>query len=183
MTDVEIIQLHDIDEDGEIGSRQDSWYAEGHVDQLDFIKAIVDHCADWGDDIPRIPLGRVKHQYLHKAGGFGGSWTADFRDEVPEGWRKGDWEPVTTFEAERKFGGISCAVSDCRKSVRRRLPLMAVFEPEDVSRLCLYVNLCTKHAKQMPEPFYRVVLVPVGAIIKLPSISPTPTTDPQDNDQ
>ncbi|MGE0178102.1 MAG: hypothetical protein AB7G17_14675 [Phycisphaerales bacterium] len=165
----EIVQLNEIAEDGEVLDRMPSWYCEGHVDRIEFIRTLVDHCVDYGDTIPSIDPDSVKHQFLYKVGGHDGSWTADFRDKIPAGSRKGSWEPVTTFEVARRFGGVACAAMGCTQPVAARVPVRAVLDAKDGGQLALYFSVCIAHRALIPDPQYRVCLVPVGAIVVMPA--------------
>jgi len=164
---IEIIQLHDIDDDGEVGSPQQSWYCAGHVGIEEFVHALVNHCIDYGNDVPRIDMDDVNHLHLRKVGGHNGSWTADFRDELPERGGK-SWEPVTVYETPTKLGGMACSVSDCRRPTYTRHNMLAVLDATDGQRLGLNIGLCREHRDAFPDPYYRVFLVPVGATIQLP---------------
>lgn len=169
---IEIVQLNEIADDGEVMDRMPSWYCEGHVEPEPFIRALIDYCFEWGDDIPHIAPEEVKHLWLCKVGGHDGSWTADFRNEVPAHSRRGSWEPVTTFEVTRRFGGVACAETGCTQPVSARVPVRAVLDATDGGPLSLYFPLCTAHRRLVPEPCYRVCLVPVGAVIQLPTETP-----------
>lgn len=169
---LEIVQLNEIADDGEVMDRMPSWYCEGHVDRIEFIRALVDHCVDYGDTIPSIDPDSVKLQFLCKVGGHDGSWTADFRDDIPAGSRRKSWEPVTTFEVTRRFGGVACAATDCTQPVSARVPVRAVLDATDGGPLALFFPLCTAHRRLVPEPCYRVCLVPIGAVIQLPAETP-----------
>lgn len=164
---IEIVQFNEIADDGEVMDRMPSWYCQGHVDHVEFIRALVDHCVDYGDSTPRIDPGSVKHQYLRKIGGYDGSWTADLRDEIPAGSTRRSWEPVTTFEVARRFGGVACSVAGCTQPVAARVPVRAVLDAKNGSRPDLRFPLCTVHRAVFPDPHYRVCLIPVGAVIGL----------------
>lgn len=165
----EIVQLNEIADDGEVMDRMPSWYCEGHVDRIEFIRALVDHCVDYGDTIPSIDPYSVKHQFLCKVGGHDGSWTADFRDDIPAGSRRKSWEPVTVFEVTRRFGGVACSATGCTQPVSARIPVRAVLDATDGGPLSLYFPLCTAHRGLFPDPIYRVCLVPVGATVVTPA--------------
>lgn len=170
----EIVQLNEIAEDGEVLDRMPSWYCEGHVDRIEFIRTLVDHCVDYGDTIPSIDPDSVKHQFLYKVGGHDGSWTADFRDDIPAGSRRKSWEPVTTFEVARRFGGVACAAMGCTQPVAARVPVRAVLDAKDGGQLALYFSVCIAHRALIPDPQYRVCLVPVGATVVMPASEDRP---------
>ena len=149
------------------GSSIRSWYAEGHHEPAVFAAALVhlllDEC---GDDIPSIELDRIKQQYMRKVPNFDGGWTASFTDEPGRGAM-----PITQFDAEVARRGLSCAVRGCDRSVSTQHPVRTAVAVEGVSEFTVDLHLCHDHARQMPNPTYRVFMVPVGATILLPAES------------
>lgn len=165
---IEVEQLHDIDGDGELSGRTNCWYCEGHVNPERFVRSVIDFVIEYGDRIPLIDLSWVRHCWLYKRPNHGGSWTADFRDEIPPRWRRRDWEAVTVLDCEQRRGGPRCSVRDCTSISSVGHPVMVKIEAGD-SHTSADIWLCRRHSAQFPGPSYRVCMVPVGATIMLPA--------------
>lgn len=164
---LEINQDYDIDFDGEVGSPLDVFWCEGHVDDdTSFIRAVVDHCIEWGRTIPRISEDKAPTLVWQHDRKDGDSVTYIRRDS-DEGLRRADWRPVTLLDCERRFmGATSCSVTRCTGPVRSSQGLEVVWEP-DGDHLALDMRLCDKHREQMPDQSYRLRFIPVGATILL----------------
>lgn len=153
-------------QDDEGGPLQ-SWYAEGHHEPAAFATALVRLLLDEYDaDIPAIELDRVTQRYMRKVPNFDGGWTSSFTDEPGRGAM-----PVTLFDAEVARRGLNCAVRDCGHSVSTNWPVRTAVTVEAVSEFAVDLRLCRDHQKAMPQPIYRVFMVPVGATILLPAES------------
>jgi hypothetical protein len=144
-----------------------SWYAEGHHEPAVFAAALVHLLLDeYDDDIPSIELDRIRQRYMRKVPNLDGGWTSSFSDEPGRGAMA-----VTLFDAEVSRRGLSCAVRGCDRPVSTQHPVRTAVAVEGVSEFTVDLTLCRDHSRQMPNPSYRVFMVPVGATILLPSES------------
>ena len=162
-----IQQDYEIDWDGEVGAPLDVFWCEGHGhDPADFVRAVVEHCLDYGRDIPRIEDVRRPAELWQCDRKSGDSITYERRESV-EGLRRADWRPVTVLDCERRrLGATSCSVKGCTRPVRSQQAFPVVWEP-DGEYVALEMRLCDEHRGQIPDQTYRLVFVPVGATIML----------------
>ena len=167
MSDIEIMQDCEVDDDGDVGGWLDVFWCEGHGhDAGKFIRAVVDHCLDWGHDIPKVPKGLEPVEMWHHDRTVGDAVIHQRRTDR-EGVRLADWRPVTVLDCERRFfGGSSCSVTNCTRPVMSAQGFPIVWEP-DGEYLALEMRLCDEHRRQVPEKSYRLRFIPVGATIML----------------
>ena len=166
-----IEQAHDVDEDGELGGLQQSWWAEGHHETEPFVRALVDYAIENGDDtIPRIDLGLVRHVWRRHRH-LGDSWIFDDQPEIPAHARRKDWRPVTTYDAEHRRGARQCAVRECGSAADVRVPLGIrwALDGMAISDRTVDVALCRTHREELDMvKHWRTLVVPVGATLVLP---------------
>ncbi len=173
MPAIEIIQDHEVDEDGEVGSRLACFWTEGHGhDVANFVHAVVDHCLDYGEPVNVDPDAvREMWQYDRKSGD---SVTYERGQAIPEGspWRM--WRPITVVDMERhRRGNPRCSVKDCDRPWQAGTPVrVAVDESDFDDYTAVEMRFCAEHRAKFPEPYYRTLLVPVGATLTLPSDAP-----------
>lgn len=167
MIAVEIMQDCEVDDDGDIGGWLDVFWAEGHGhDAGDFVQSVVDHCLEWGHDIPKIPSDAVVAEVWQHDRKVGDSVIFERRSNL-DGVRLAAWRPVTVLDCERRFfGGSSCSVTNCTRPVMSAQGFPIVWEP-DGEYLALDVRLCAEHRRQIPDQRYRLRFIPVGATIVL----------------
>ncbi len=167
MSGVEIMQDCEVDDDGDVGGWLDVFWCEGHGhDAETFILAVVDHCLEWGHDIPKIPSDAVVAEVWQHDRKVGDSVIFERRSNL-DGVRLAAWRPVTVLDCERRFfGGSSCSVAACTRPVRSSQAVPVVWEP-DGEYLALEMRLCDEHRRQVPEKSYRLRFIPVGATIML----------------
>ena len=167
MTDIEIMQDCEVDDDGDVGGWLDVFWCEGHGhDAGDFVQSVVDHCLEWGHDIPKIPSDAVVAEVWQHDRKVGDSVIFERRSNL-DGVRLADWRPVTVLDCERRFfGGSSCSVTNCTRPVMSAQGFPIVWEP-DGEYLALDVRLCAEHRRQIPDQCYRLRFIPVGATIVL----------------
>lgn len=172
---IEINQDYDYSS-GEIGGLLPVFWAKGHgYDAKEFVRAVVDYCLDEDADIPAItwedsPEEKWQRNVDIDAGVF------YERDVVPpKSLREGKFAiTILDLERPRRRGATKCSVDGCREPwssgtpVRVATEVLAGDSTLDCSYMAVTVWLCRGHRKKLPEPSYRVVMVPVGATIVLP---------------
>ena len=166
MSGWEINQDCEVDDDGDIGGWLEVFWAEGHGHNAEeFIRAVVDHCLEWGHDIPRIAEGCEPVELWQCDRKRGDSVVFDRRSE-PAGLLA-HWRAVTVLDCERRFfGAASCSVTDCTRPVMSSQGFPIAWEP-DGEYVALDMRLCSEHRRLIPDQSYRLRFVPVGATIVL----------------
>ena len=172
MTTIEITQ--DSEFDGEVGGPLDVFWAKGHGhDPREFIRAVLDYCLFNDVDIPAIayddtPVETWQQNVSHQG-------AIEYRrDPTPPESSRSPRFPITVLDLDRRTrGGVKCSVDDCSEPWSVGTPARVVVEPApdgDASRRYMSVRMwfCREHRRQIPEPSYRVCMVPVGAEIVLP---------------
>ncbi len=171
----EIVQDHEYDE--EIGGPLAVFWAKGHdYDTRAFIRAVLDYCMDEDVDIPSItaddtPIQMWQRNVTRRDG------VEYVRDVTPPESLRSSKFPITVLDLEgaRRHGGTKCSISDCHEPWSVGRPVRVVVEPTDGGAeigspyMAAEMWLCRGHSRRMPEPNYRVCLVPVGAEILLPT--------------
>jgi hypothetical protein len=169
-TGIEIIQ--DSEFDGEVGGPLAVFWSKGHGhDARDFIRAVLDYCLDNDVDIPAIAyddaLVETWQQNVSRQGAI-----EYRRDPTPPESSRSPRFPITVLDLERGArGGFKCAVDDCSEPWSVGTPARVCVEPSDGATSYMSVRMwfCRDHRRQLPEPSYRVCMVPVGAEIVLPA--------------
>lgn len=171
MSAPEIFQDHEFT-GSEIGGPMAVFWAKGHgFDPRGFIRAVLDYCLDNDVDIPAITGDDAPVETWQQNVTQGGAIEYR-RDPTPPSSLRSSRFPVTVLDLDsRRHGGTKCAVSDCREPWSAGTPVQVRVEPDTEEpgpymAVCLW--LCREHRTALPEPFYRVCMVPVGATILLP---------------
>lgn len=171
-TTIEIIQDCEFDEDCGLGGPMPSFWAEGHGhDPEQFIRAVIDYTLEENGSVPRIDAQPVElwQRTIDRRDGVEYSRLATAPDRSTRGY-----EPITLLDLERLGrGGTKCSVVGCAKPWSSGPA--AVVRVEADSReptvndpyMAVRMWFCREHARQFPEPSYRVCMVPVGATILL----------------
>lgn len=174
MTEIQIEQDHEYDS-GEVGGPLAVFWCKGHGhSESAFIRAVLDYCLDNDVDIPAIrwddrPVESWQQNVAHQDG------IEYRRDLTPPTSPRSSRFPITILDLEgpRRHGATKCAVNHCNEPWGRGAPVRVVVEPSMGSpyygdeHMDVTLWLCREHAKRLPEPSYRVCLVPVGAVITL----------------
>lgn len=171
-----ITQDYEFDEDCGLGGPMLSFWTEGHGhDPERFIRAVIDHTLEEHGSVPRIDPDDAPVEMWQR--------TIDRRDGVeysrqstaPEGSNPRA-EPITLLDLERGHrGGTKCGVIGCTKPWSSGLPVVVRVEADDRgptvinSYMTVLMWFCRDHAHHVPEPSYRVCMIPVGATIMLPT--------------
>jgi hypothetical protein len=171
---IEINQDHEVDDGEYTGNPVDCFWTHGHGHHADdVIRAVLDHCMEEELDIPRINLWEDGVIELWQRSVDRGDFVEYVRaNTVPEGHPRRDWQPITLLDLNRPGrGGPKCSVNGCKEPWSVGAPVQVVVEPAGglADRTSVRMHLCRAHRRVMPEPSYRVCLVPVGAEILLPS--------------
>lgn len=167
---LEIERDYEMDVDGELGGQMLVWWSRGHGhDPEKFIRAVVDNCLENGDAIPRIgendgPVEMWQHNVR-----VGDGIRYDRTDTAPVKPRSPLF-PVTVLDVEnRRAGSRACSVPACVRPWAGSRQVLVVTKVDDDDPMTVYLPLCRKHSEQIPDPTYRLRLVPVGATIMLPA--------------
>ena len=175
-----IEQDYEIEDDGEVGGPLAVFWTAGHGhDEHDVIRAVVEHCLAEGRDIPRIDGDHGPVEVWQTTLSRGDSIEyrrAATREGLPPYTRAADITPVTLLDLDaRARGAAICSIRDCRRPRSTGTPVRAVVAPTDGGagvndrHVSVEVWLCREHRGTLPDPYYRVCLVPVGAKILLPA--------------
>lgn len=157
--------------DGEIGGPMDVFWTRGHGhDPDEVVRAAIALSLEWGS-VPRIdeddaPV-EMWQQNVRIADGI------EYRrtKSKPSEDRHCPAFPVTVLDLDRRRAGAHpCAFKECRNPWQVGSPLRVVVGPDEPYR-SVTIHACAEHRRLMPEPYYRAVVVPVGAEIVLPAPS------------
>jgi hypothetical protein len=172
MSEIEIQQDWEIDEDGEIGGPMHTYWCYGHGHKRsDFIRFVFELCVGQGVvprfdsmDHPVVEMWQVERP-------TGDGITYERHAIEPTNLRRHvEAKPITLLDLDYlRHGGRSCSVVDCRNPWASTAPHPLIVEG-DRPRVSLKVPLCREHKDAYPEPYYRMVVVPVGATVLLPAI-------------
>jgi hypothetical protein len=179
---IEICQDCEYDE-GEFHAPLPVFWAEGHgLDEGKFRRAVLDFCLEEERDIPAMGWeDDVKEMWQRNVEVSGGGVEYRRQSEPPmyPGSMQGqETFPITILDLYvPRRGGPKCAVSGCKEPWSSGNPVRVCVEPPKGDEhlvggsesLTVYMNLCREHQKRMPQPSYRVFMVPVGATIMLPA--------------
>jgi hypothetical protein len=176
MTEIEIVQDSEFDElDGGVGAPLAVFWAKGHGhDPRKFIRAVLDYCLFEDADIPAIayddaPIETWQQNVSHQG-------AIEYRrDTTPPESSRSPRFPITVLDLERRTrGGFKCMVDDCHEpwSVGTSARVVVEPTPDGDAPPSRYMSVrmwfCREHRRHLPEPSYRVCMVPVGAEIVLP---------------
>lgn len=180
MSDEQVIgieQDYEIEDDGEVGGPLAVFWTVGHGhDPYDVIRAVVEHCLDEGRDIPRIDGDRAPvemWQTVVKRGDCVEYRRAASKDQLPPYTRAADIAPITLLDLDaRARGAAKCSIRDCRNPWKSGVPVQVATKPDPPDgsmprREHVEVWLCRDHQDVMADKYYRMAVVPVGAVIEL----------------
>lgn len=180
MSAIEIFQDYDADGGGPMAT----FWAKGHGhDDRDFIRSVLDYCLYHDVDIPAIATHDEPVE----------TWQQNIsrEDEIeyrrypdPPTSPRSPRFPITILDLEgvRRHGGTACSVDDCHEPWFVGSPVRVQVEPDPGKielgspYMAVRLWLCREHRRRLPEPFYRLCLIPVGATILLPA-TPTHSQD------
>jgi hypothetical protein len=187
VSEIEICQDHEFDDAAGIGGPLPVFWAKGHgFDDRAFIRAVLDYCLDNHVDIPAITMNDAPVETWQQNVARSGSIEYQ-RDSSPPTSSRSPRFPITLLDLDRRgHGGTRCAVTGCDEPWSTGAPVRVCVEPGSgeaelgapYMAVCLW--LCREHRKHLPEPLYRVCLVPVGATILLPADATTCRADELD---
>lgn len=173
MPAIEIVQ--DSEWDGELGGPLGVFWTRGHGhDARDFIRAVLDYCLYNDVDIPAItgddaPVKTWQQNVSHQD-------SVEYqRDPTPPTSVRSPRFPITLLDLEgpRRHGGTKCSVDDCPEPWSQGAPVQVRIEADvegaGLRYMAVRMWFCRKHARQFPEPSYRVCMIPAGAEILLPA--------------
>lgn len=160
----------ELDDEGQVGAWLNVFWAVGHGhDPEAFLRAVVDRCLEYHGAIPAIHAddtpAEVWQENIDRRDGVEFRRTGD-----APGPRQARVFPVTVLDLERsRRGAMKCGVDQCREPWDTGAAVKVCVEPGDgVDYTAVRMWLCRDHRGLLPEPSYRVCLVPVGATILLP---------------
>lgn len=158
----------ELDYDGEVGNHLPVFWCEGHGhDGTEFVRAVVEHCIDYGEDIPAIEWDATPVEMWQTDRDMGDAVEYVRAAEIPSGDRRDAWRPVTVLDLWRRcHGATKCSVNGCSKPWDSGQPIQIVTEV-DGPYTALTMWLCREHRELLPEPSYRLRFVPVGSTIML----------------
>lgn len=164
----EIHQDHECSDDGEVGGPMSVFWCRGHGhDEREFIMAVLDYCLDNDLNIPAIGWEDTASEQWQANIAIGDGIRYDrFVEAGPA--RRSPRFPITILDLERpkRRGAPKCLVKDCVDPWFSSTPIRAISDA-DHDYLAVEFHLCREHRKLLPDPSYRVVLVPVGATVVL----------------
>ena len=163
--------------DGEVGDTVNVWWAKGHdLDPEEFIRAVIEESLEWDGSVPRIDSddAPVEMWQANVAVGDGVEYRRSVSAPVDPP-KHSPVFPVTVLDLERRAGrgGRKCMIDKCGEPWQSSTPLRLVTTVEMAEDPNLYaavnVTLCAEHRALMPDPYYRTLVVPVGATAVLPA--------------
>lgn len=159
--------------DDDIGSQMNVFWCEGHGHDPDvFFRSVIEFCWDNYGTVPRIDTDdspvEVWQETVNVDGDIG--TVMKYRRYPEQGPQRAKRKPITLLDLEhRSSGAPKCAFRDCGKAWYQSTPIRVVLEAgNEQPYMSVYVTVCREHSELMPDPYYRAVIVPVGATIMLP---------------
>lgn len=170
---LEIERDYEFDE-GDVGGPLDTFWARGHGHDPDvFIRAVIELCLGDGT-VPRIDHDDVLVHMWQQNISIGDGIEYRRFSEKPESSRHHPAFPVTVLDLNRRrLGGRRCMFTDCKMPWQATTPIRVVIG-EGLEYQAVEISTCREHRELLPDPYYRVCLVPVGATVVLPPGAPSP---------
>jgi len=162
---------------GEIGGPMNTFWSRGHnLDPDQFMRAVISLALEWGS-VPRIDADDAPVEMWQQNVRVGDGVEFRRTKTKPEG-RHNPAFPVTVLDLDRRRPGQHhCAFTDCKNGWFMGSPLRVVMEPDGADPAAyqsVTIYTCREHRKLIPDPYYRAVVVPIGATVVLPSPAPVP---------
>jgi len=171
---LEITQDYEMDFDGELGSPMPVFWSYGwHDDTRKFIEEVVQFCLDEDEDIPRITADDVLQRVwqLNRATGQGVMFIRESEPVLDMDYAR-NWKKVTVLDLYALHRGARmCMIHNCKEPWSVGLPVRALMSAraEDDPNVTAELYLCRGHRNVVPEPSYRIFMVPVGATVVMPT--------------
>jgi hypothetical protein len=161
-----IFRDHELDGQ-EIGSPLNVFWCEGHgFPPDDFILEVVKYCLDYYGNVPAIAEDDIPREMWQQVVPRGDVVEYQRTKEFDSKKRYG-CKPITILDLEsRTSGGRKCMVNGCTNPWSSSFP-MALAKLE--GRFTIGITLCKAHKEDMPDYYYRMMLVPPGGKVVLTS--------------